>query len=138
MSSASTPENPSQRERRRQFRRPDHPNGYYARMNFKAWLMFGAALLLVPQTPPLADAVLINGHVITVDARFSIAEAVAIKDGRFSAVGTTAAIRKLAGPHTRTIDLHGQSGLRGRAVTCMTLASDPAWICRAPDRSPTC
>jgi predicted amidohydrolase YtcJ len=84
-------------------------------MNFKAWLMFGAALLLVPQTPTLADAVLINGHVITVDARFSIAEAVAIKDGRFSAVGTTAAIRKLAGPNTRTIDLHGQTVIPGLA-----------------------
>ena len=63
--------------------------------------------------PP--DTILINGHVITVDARFSIAEAVAISAGRFSAVGTNAAIRRLAGPKTTTIDLHGQTVIPGLA-----------------------
>jgi predicted amidohydrolase YtcJ len=63
--------------------------------------------------PP--DTILVNGHVITVDARFSIAEAVAISGGTFSAVGTNAAIRKLAGPKTATIDLHGQTVIPGLA-----------------------
>jgi len=54
-------------------------------------------------------------HVITVDARFSIVQAVAIAGGRFSAVGTTAAIRALAGPKTTTIDLHGQTVIPGLA-----------------------
>ena len=66
-----------------------------------------------PAAPP--DTILVNGHVITVDARFSIADAVAISGGRFSAVGTSAAIRKLAGPKTATIDLHGQTVIPGLA-----------------------
>jgi predicted amidohydrolase YtcJ len=64
-----------------------------------------------PSGPP--DTVLVNGHVITVDARFSMAEAVAIAGGKFSAVGTNAAIRALAGPRTVTIDLHGQTVIPG-------------------------
>jgi predicted amidohydrolase YtcJ len=68
------------------------------------------------QTPPPApDTVLVNGHVITVDASFSIAQAVAIRDGRFTAVGSDAAIRKLAGPNTKTIDLRGQTVIPGLA-----------------------
>ena len=42
------------------------------------------------------DTVLLNGKIITVDEEFSIAEAVAIKDGRFVAVGSNAQIRNLA------------------------------------------
>src|SRR5262249_25891732 len=48
-------------------------------------------------------------------ARFSIAEAVAIRDGKFAAVGTSASIRALAGPSTRVIDLHGQTVIPGLA-----------------------
>jgi predicted amidohydrolase YtcJ len=66
-----------------------------------------------PAVPP--DTILVNGHVLTVDARFSIAEAVAVTGGKFSAVGTDAAIRKLAGPKTTTIDLHGQTVIPGLA-----------------------
>ncbi|HMF96839.1 MAG TPA: amidohydrolase [Vicinamibacterales bacterium] len=65
--------------------------------------------------PPPADTILVNGHVITVDARFSIAEAIAITGGKFAAVGTTADIRKLAGPSTQTIDLHGETVIPGLA-----------------------
>jgi predicted amidohydrolase YtcJ len=61
------------------------------------------------------DIILINGHVVTVDGRFSTAEAVAIAGGRFTAVSTSAAIAKLAGPATRTIDLHGQTVIPGLA-----------------------
>ena len=42
-------------------------------------------------------------------------EAVAIAGGKFTAVGTNAAIRKLAGPKTTTIDLHGQTVIPGLA-----------------------
>jgi len=67
------------------------------------------------QAPPAADTILVNGHVITVDARFSIAHAIAIAGGRFTAVGDDAAIRKLAGPKTTTIDLRGQTVIPGLA-----------------------
>jgi predicted amidohydrolase YtcJ len=78
--------------------------------------VLGVLTVLGAQTPAApADTILVNGHVVTVDARFSIAEAVAIADGKFTAVGTNAAIRRLGGPKTTTIDLHGQTVIPGLA-----------------------
>jgi hypothetical protein len=54
-----------------------------------------------------ADLILINGRVFTVEAGRPWAEAVAVTGERIAAVGTTAEIRKLAGPRTRVIDLKG-------------------------------
>ena len=62
------------------------------------------------QYPELA---LVNGKVLTVDAAFTIAEAVAVRGGRVFAVGTTADIRKLIGPATRVVDLAGRSVVPG-------------------------
>jgi len=66
------------------------------------------------QVPP-PDTILVNGHVVTVDARFSIAQAVAVTGGKFTAVGTSADIRKLAGPSTAVIDLKGRTVIPGLA-----------------------
>ena len=60
-----------------------------------------------------ADKILINGKVLTVDANDSIVEAVAIKDGRFLATGTTDDIKGLAGPDTNVMDLDGKTVLPG-------------------------
>ena len=60
-----------------------------------------------------ADTVLVNGKILTVDASFSVHEAIAIREGRVAAVGSTAAITKLAGPATRTIDLAGRTVIPG-------------------------
>ena len=46
-----------------------------------------------------ADVVLTNGKIITVDNRFSIAQAVAVKGDRIVAVGTTQDVSRLAGPN---------------------------------------
>ena len=46
-------------------------------------------------SPP--EAIYVNGRFLTVDDTFSTAQAVAISDGRFSAVGTDASVRALAG-----------------------------------------
>src|SRR6185436_2684216 len=46
-------------------------------------------------------------------ARNTQAEAVAIRGNTFAAVGTTAAIRKLAGPNTRVIDAGGRTVVPG-------------------------
>ena len=77
-----------------------------------------AIAVLVPivsgQTPP-PDTILVNGHVLTVDARFSTAQAVAIAGGKVTVVGTTADIRKLAGPATTVIDLKGRTLIPGLA-----------------------
>ncbi|MCZ6489193.1 MAG: amidohydrolase family protein [Acidobacteria bacterium] len=62
---------------------------------------------LPPEVLAYADTVLFNGKVLTADDQFSVAEAVAIRDGKFLAVGTTERILKMAGPETRRIDLSG-------------------------------
>src|SRR4029077_15890586 len=54
-----------------------------------------------------ADLVFLNGKVFTADARGSLAEGFAVKDGRFIGVGTSAAMRQLAGVGSKVIDLHG-------------------------------
>src|SRR5438445_634545 len=59
------------------------------------------------------DLILHNGKVVTVDPAFSIAEGVAIRGDRFVAVGTNAAVRRLAGPATRVIDLRGRTVIPG-------------------------
>ncbi len=74
-----------------------------------------AAVALGAQAPQPADTILVNGHVITVDARFSIAQAVAVRAGRVVAVGRDADVRKLAGANTRTIDLGGRTVIPGLA-----------------------
>lgn len=60
-----------------------------------------------------ADTVVVNGKVITADTAFSIAEAVAIRDGRFLAVGTNAEIRSFAGSRTQVIDAGGRTVVPG-------------------------
>jgi predicted amidohydrolase YtcJ len=61
----------------------------------------------------VADSVLVNGKILTVDQQFSTQEAIAIRDGRILAVGKTADIRKLAGPSSRVIDLQGRTVIPG-------------------------
>src|SRR5881275_2807289 len=78
----------------------------------KVFLLF--FLAKVPKVwGQIADSVLPNGKVLTVDPQFSIQEAIAIRDGRISAVGKTADVRKLAGPRTRLIDLQGRTVIPG-------------------------
>lgn len=72
-------------------------------------------LLLIPalalaQAP---DRILYNGKILTVDASFSIAEAIAISGTRISAVGATREVRKLAGAETIETDLEGRTVIPG-------------------------
>ncbi len=60
-----------------------------------------------------ADLVLRGGKVITVDSDFSVRQAVAIRDGRFVAVGTDRDMRPLTGPNTRVVDLAGRTVIPG-------------------------
>jgi len=59
------------------------------------------------------DLILHRGRVYTVDPANRVVEAVAIKDGRFVAVGSTAEIRRLATTGTREIDLAGRTVVPG-------------------------
>jgi predicted amidohydrolase YtcJ len=56
-----------------------------------------------------ADAIYVNGVVITVDSSEPYAEAFAVANGRFAAVGSNAEIRRLADPGTKVVDLKGMT-----------------------------
>ena len=60
-----------------------------------------------------ADVIFTGGVVHTVDASNSLAEAVAVSDGRILAVGSNAEVSALAGPATRRVELNGRSLLPG-------------------------
>jgi predicted amidohydrolase YtcJ len=102
--------------------------GLMSKVTRKTFLGFGAALAGVSaldrsglgaftgaQAQPAAgagpgvtaDLVVTNARVLTVDPSMPRAEAFAIKDGRFIAVGSNADIRNLAGTRARQIDAAG-------------------------------
>ena len=64
---------------------------------------------LPPEVIRYADTILYNGKILTADNSFTVADAVAVRDGRFMAVGQTATIQRMAGPNTRRIDLKGKT-----------------------------
>jgi predicted amidohydrolase YtcJ len=72
-----------------------------------------AALPAVLSGGATADLVLVNGRIYTLDPAKPWAEAVAIAGDRLSAVGSSADVRALTGPDTRTLDLAGGFALPG-------------------------
>jgi predicted amidohydrolase YtcJ len=68
---------------------------------------------MVPNDVLKADMFLVDGNVVTVDARDSIVEAVAVKGGRIIATGATSDIMKLAGERTEVVNLGGKTVLPG-------------------------
>ncbi len=68
---------------------------------------------LPPELIRYADVVLYNGKVLTADEKFTVAEAVAIRDGKFLKVGASGDVLPLAGPTTNKIDLAGRSVVPG-------------------------
>lgn len=65
------------------------------------------------QQPDAADLVVVNGRIVTVDRAFTTAEAVAIRGGRFTAVGGNAQVRRLIGAQTKVIDAGGRTVIPG-------------------------
>ncbi|MBN2334700.1 amidohydrolase family protein, partial [Candidatus Bathyarchaeota archaeon] len=63
--------------------------------------------------PCKADLVLVNGKVLTVDPGFTVAEAVAVKDGKVMVVGTTKEVKALADGSTEVVDLKGKTVMPG-------------------------
>ena len=68
---------------------------------------------LASQAIQPADLVLVNARILTVDPRFSEARAVAIRGGRFVAVGSDAQVRLHVGDATRVIDGGGRTVIPG-------------------------
>jgi predicted amidohydrolase YtcJ len=76
-------------------------------------MRLGLFVLIASTLFAQADLILTNGKIITVDERFSIAQAVAIRGDRIAATGTNQEIAQLAGPNTRRIDLKGKAVIPG-------------------------
>jgi predicted amidohydrolase YtcJ len=64
-----------------------------------------------PRQP--ADLIFHHAKVVSVDAKFRIFEAIAVRDGRVLALGEDEAVLKWAGPKTRVIDTDGRTILPG-------------------------
>ena len=56
-----------------------------------------------------ADTILVNGNIVTMDAKRSVAKALAVKNGIILAVGEEQAVRAKAGTGAKTIDLGGRT-----------------------------
>jgi len=72
----------------------------------------GPGLATQPAARP-ADLVLLDGRVVTVDDRFSMATALAVRDGRFIAVGSNDDARAYIGSATRVIAGRGRTVIPG-------------------------
>jgi predicted amidohydrolase YtcJ len=59
------------------------------------------------------DLILLNGVVLTMDDERPRARAVAITDDEITAVGSSRAVARLAGPDTRTVNLRGRTVIPG-------------------------
>jgi len=84
-----------------------------------SWLSVLTVVLLLTQAVaaqgPAADLVLLHGHILTVDAKDSTAQALAIRHGVILNVGSEAEVLQFAGkaPGIRIIDLHGRTATPG-------------------------
>jgi predicted amidohydrolase YtcJ len=76
-------------------------------------LIAGGAMGTLLAQQPAADLILSNGKVVTVDDRFTIAQAIAVKGDRIVAVGTNQEMARLAGPATSRVDLRGRTVIPG-------------------------
>ncbi len=74
-----------------------------------AVLAFGG----LPVVAQLPDQIFHHGKIVTVDERFTIAEALAVRGDRIQAVGSNDDVLKLAGPKTKLIDLKGRTVIPG-------------------------
>lgn len=74
-------------------------------------VVFGILVVLFAFTGckkgPIADLVLLNGKVVTLDAHNTIAQALAVKGDRILAMGDNEQIKKMVGEQTRVLDVTG-------------------------------
>jgi predicted amidohydrolase YtcJ len=59
------------------------------------------------------ELVVLNGKILTLDDKSSVAEALAVRDGRILATGSNASIKSMAGAQTRVIDVAGKTVVPG-------------------------
>ena len=85
------------------------------------------------------DTILFNGRIITLDAKSSVHQALAIREGRIAALGTNAQIKRLVGHESRgqdsIVDLKGRTVIPGlidshmHAIrAALSFATEVNWI----------
>lgn len=79
----------------------------------KSWALLLLGSAAYAQAPGPADLLLRNGKILTVDADFTTAEAIAIRGERILAVGSDESVSQTAGPATEIIDLDGATVIPG-------------------------
>src|SRR4051794_30096378 len=70
-----------------------------------SWALLLFLSWVTPVHAQSPDTVLINGKIVVYDA--PPAQALAVRDGKITGIGSASEIRALAGPGTRVIDLGG-------------------------------
>jgi predicted amidohydrolase YtcJ len=100
---------------------------------FLTILLVAASATLTHAQP--ADLVVTNAKVVTLDPASTIAQALAIREGRIVAVGANDAVQGLIGPATRRVDAGGRTVIPGlidshiHAVRAgLTYATEVNWI----------
>jgi len=91
-----------------------------------AAILTAASLLSGAFAAERADVILLNGKVVTVDQRFTVAQGVAIRGERIIAVGKNADVLEHQGPGTKVIDLKRRTVIPG-------LIDNHAHFIRAPE-----
>ena len=73
-----------------------------------AWIVFVFAALAIASSTSAQDMAIINANIATMDRANPTAEALIVKDGRITAVGTTEEITAKLGDDTKPLDLEGK------------------------------
>lgn len=76
-------------------------------------LLLAAVTGVAAAAPDAVDLLLMNGRIHTMDARFSSAQAMAIRDGRIVAIGSDQQLRALRQHAAKIVDLKGQAVIPG-------------------------
>jgi len=71
-------------------------------------LLFASCFVVPMAAQAAPDAIFVNGKVFTADNDKRTVTAFAVEGSKFSAAGSDAEVRKLAGPNTRIVDLAGR------------------------------
>ncbi|MGI8599811.1 MAG: amidohydrolase [Chitinophagaceae bacterium] len=83
------------------------------------------SLIQVQAQKSTPDLIMINGTIITVDKKDRIAEAIAIKENKIMAIGTTKEINALAGKATKIINLNKRTVTPGLLDAHIHFSSSP-------------
>ena len=86
--------------------------GLLVTLAFTGGVLVLLAIVTRPMAPPPHE-IFVNGHVLTMDASGSIAEAVSVRDGRIEAVGRSEVLLEEATEQTSIVDLRGRTLMPG-------------------------